>query len=219
MQRPGTRRALPILAGHPASRTLVLDVPAAALMNERPIFAGRDTVPRTAAPPHRPSHARSSSATTSRYPRTGAGFISPSRSTATVGDALDEAIRAVLNGRLWRYDIENGRHALSPDFSLHQLVLTSPGRVRAGYADVALRLTRFYLRGPKEGRAESGARRDLTGLDDGIHRDAEGRIWLALFSHRSGLLTWVHEHAWIKPLFMRLHRRPWRCRSRRRAGG
>ena len=34
----------------------------------------------------------------------------------------------------------------------------------------------------------------------GTHR----AIWLALFSHRSRLLTWVHENAWIKPLFMRV---------------
>jgi sugar lactone lactonase YvrE len=65
------------------------------------------------------------------------------------------------------------------------------------------RLTRLYLRGPKAGRDEV-VLDGITGLDDGIDRDAQGRIWLALFSDRNPLLTWVHEHAWIKPLFMRV---------------
>lgn len=37
----------------------------------------------------------------------------------------------------------------------------------------------------------------LTGLDDGMDRDAEGRIWLAMCAERTRLLTWVHEHAWV----------------------
>ena len=37
-----------------------------------------------------------------------------------------------------------------------------------------------------------------------MDRDSSGRIWLALFSHRSALLTFVHEHAWLKPLLMRI---------------
>jgi hypothetical protein len=44
----------------------------------------------------------------------------------------------------------------------------------------------------------------LTGPDDGMDRDAEGRIWLAMFADRTRLLTWAHEHTWIKPLLMRI---------------
>jgi hypothetical protein len=65
------------------------------------------------------------------------------------------------------------------------------------------RLTRFHVAGPNAGRAEI-VLDGLTGMDDGMDRDAAGRIWLAMFAHRSPLLTWVHEHAWIKPLFMRI---------------
>jgi hypothetical protein len=64
-------------------------------------------------------------------------------------------------------------------------------------------LTRLYLRGPKAGQDEV-VLDGIIGLDDGMDRDAEGRIWLALFSNRTRLLTWVHEHAWIKPLLMRV---------------
>ena len=56
------------------------------------------------------------------------------------------------------------------------------------------RLTRFYVRGPKAGRDEVVID-GLTGLDDGMDRDASGRIWLALFSHRgrcSPLFTSTH---------------------------
>ena len=41
-------------------------------------------------------------------------------------------------------------------------------------------------------------------MPDGMDRDADGRIWLAMFADRSPVLTWVHENAWIKPLVMRL---------------
>ena len=44
----------------------------------------------------------------------------------------------------------------------------------------------------------------ITGMPDGIDRDAAGRIWVALFTHRGRLLTWIHAHAWVKPLVLRL---------------
>jgi hypothetical protein len=65
------------------------------------------------------------------------------------------------------------------------------------------RLTRFYVSGPKAGSDEVVIE-GLTGLDDGMDRDDAGRIWLALFSSRTRLLTWVHENPWIKPVFMRV---------------
>jgi hypothetical protein len=65
------------------------------------------------------------------------------------------------------------------------------------------RLTRFYLRGPKAGTAEV-VLDGLTGMNDGMDRDAAGRIWLALFTEGSPVLTWLHAHAWVKPLFLRI---------------
>jgi len=44
----------------------------------------------------------------------------------------------------------------------------------------------------------------ITGMPDGLDRDAAGRVWVALFTHRGRLLTWIHAHAWVKPLVLRL---------------
>jgi len=194
--------------------SLVLDVPATDLMNERPIVYGDND---------------------SGAPERGPGIDVPTRALivcdnlevsedgrriyftepfdytgATVDDALDEAIALAPNGRLWRYDIDTDTTRLIAEgfhFINGVLYDLHPGQPREESVLVTqtslFRLTRFYLRGPKAGRDEV-VLDGITGLDDGIDRDAEGRIWLALFAHRSALLTWVHEHAWIKPLFMRV---------------
>ncbi len=129
---------------------------------------------------------------------------------ASVDDALDEALALSPNGRLWRYDLETGATRLIAEgfhFINGVLYDLHPGQPREESVLVTqtslFRLTRFYLSGPRAGRDEV-VLDGLTGLDDGMDRDASGRIWLALFSHRSRLLTWVHENAWIKPLFMRV---------------
>jgi sugar lactone lactonase YvrE len=129
---------------------------------------------------------------------------------ASVDDALDEAIALAPNGRLWRHDLDTGATRLIAEGYhfingvLHDL---HPGAAREASVLVTqtslFRLTRFHIAGPKAGQAEV-VLDGLTGMDDGMDRDAEGRIWLSMFTHRSGLLTWVHEHAWVKPLFMRL---------------
>src|SRR5690606_23002824 len=129
---------------------------------------------------------------------------------ATVDDALDEAIALAPNGRLWRHDLDTGATRLVAEgfryingvfFGLH------PAQAREESVLVAqtarFRRARLHVAGPKAGQAEvdlSG----LTGIDDGMDRDASGRIWLAMFAERTRLITWVHAHAWVKPLFMRL---------------
>jgi hypothetical protein len=65
------------------------------------------------------------------------------------------------------------------------------------------RLTRFHLDGPRAGTAEV-VLDGITGMNDGMDRDADGRIWLALFAERGPLLTWLHAHPRAKPLVMRL---------------
>jgi sugar lactone lactonase YvrE len=129
---------------------------------------------------------------------------------ASVGDALDEAIALAPNGRLWRHDLDTGATRLIAEgyhFVNGVLVDLHPGAAREDSVLVTqtslFRLTRFHVAGPNAGRAEI-VLDGLTGLDDGMDRDAEGRIWLSMFTHRSALLTWVHEHAWVKPLFMRV---------------
>jgi hypothetical protein len=129
---------------------------------------------------------------------------------ASVDDALDEAIALSPNGRLWRYDLETRRTRLIAEgfhFINGVLYDLHPGQPREQSVLVTqtslFRLTRFFLSGPNAGRSEV-VLDGLTGLDDGMDRDEAGRIWLALFSDRTRLLTWVHENPWIKPLFMRV---------------
>jgi hypothetical protein len=55
----------------------------------------------------------------------------------------------------------------------------------------------------------------ITGMPDGIDRDAAGRVWAALFTERGRVLTFLHAHAWLKPLVMRLPTRLLLARTRR----
>jgi sugar lactone lactonase YvrE len=194
--------------------SLVLDVPATDLMNERPIvYADNDSGAPELGPgidvPKRPLIVCDNLDVSEDGRRI--YFTEPFDYTgATVDDALDEAIALAPNGRLWRYDIDTDTTRLIAEGFhfingvLHDLHPGQPREVSVLVTQTSLfRLTRFYLSGPKAGRDEV-VLDGITGLDDGIDRDAEGRIWLALFSNRSTLLTWVHEHAWIKPLFMRV---------------
>jgi hypothetical protein len=41
-------------------------------------------------------------------------------------------------------------------------------------------------------------------MNDGIDRDANGRIWLALSTEGRPVLTWLHANAWAKALVLRL---------------
>jgi hypothetical protein len=193
---------------------LVLDVPVTDLMNERPVVYADDD---PGAPELRPG------ATAASRPLIVCDNLEVSEdgqriyfsepfdySNASVDDALDEAIALSPNGRLWRYDVATrSTRLIAEGFHFINGVLYDlhPGQQREESVLVTqtslFRLTRFYLRGPKAGRDEV-VLDGLTGLDDGMDRDASGRIWLALFSNRTMLLTWVHEHAWIKPLLMRV---------------
>jgi sugar lactone lactonase YvrE len=129
---------------------------------------------------------------------------------ASVGDAIDEAIAVPRNGRLWRYDVDTGSTRLIAEGYhfingvLHDLHPGQPQEESVVVTQTFLfRLTRFYVRGPKAGTAEVVID-GLSGMDDGIDRDAKGRIWVALFSERDAFLTWVHAHAWLKPLLLRV---------------
>lgn len=129
---------------------------------------------------------------------------------ASVGDAIDEAIALAPNGRLWRHDLVSGTTRLIAEgfhFINGVLYDPHPGELREESVLVTqtslFRVTRFYVAGPKAGSFEVVID-DLPGTPDGMDRDADGRIWLAMFVDRGRLLTWIHENAWIKSLVMRL---------------
>lgn len=126
------------------------------------------------------------------------------------GGTVLEAVSLGGNGRLWRHDLDTGTTRLIAEgFHFIDGVLYDlhPGLPREQSLIVSqtplFRLTRFWIQGPKAGRYETVID-GITGMPDGLDRDREGRIWSGLLKERSGLLTWLHAHAWIKPLFLRL---------------
>ncbi len=194
---------------------IVIEVPATDLDNERPVVYG-DSDPK--APELRPGAggvARRALVVCDNLEVSEDGrriyFSEPFDYTgASVDDAVDEAIALAPNGRLWRHDLDSeATRLVAEGFHFINSVLYDlhPGQAREDSVLVTqtslFRLTRFNLRGPKAGSAEV-VLDGITGMNDGMDRDAAGRIWFALFTERGSLLTWVHAHAWLKPLFMRL---------------
>ncbi|MGH8529385.1 MAG: SMP-30/gluconolactonase/LRE family protein [Nevskiales bacterium] len=126
------------------------------------------------------------------------------------GGTVREAVSLGGNGRLWRHDLDSGTTRLIAEgFHFVDGVLYDlhPGLPREQSVIVSqtphFRLTRFWLAGAKAGTAEI-VLDGITGMPDGLDRDASGNIWTGLLKERSGLLTWLHANAWIKPLFLRL---------------
>jgi hypothetical protein len=193
---------------------LVVDVPATDLRNERAVVYGDDD-PK--APELRPGAAgnRRELLVCDNLEVSADGrriyFSEPFDYTgATVDDAVDEAIALSPNGRLWRYDLDSAATRLIAEgFHFINGVLYDLHEGKAREESVLVnqtshfRLTRFYVRGPKAGTAEV-VLDGITGMNDGMDRDAAGRIWLALFTEGSPVLTWLHANAWLKPVFMRV---------------
>jgi hypothetical protein len=126
------------------------------------------------------------------------------------GGTIPEAVSLARNGRLWRHDLDRGTTRLIAEgFNFIDGVLYDlhPGEPRERAVLVSqtphFRLTRFVLAGPQAGSAEV-VLDGITGMPDGLDRDRDGRIWAGLLKERSGLLTWLHANAWLKPLFLRL---------------
>lgn len=126
------------------------------------------------------------------------------------GKTVAEAVSLGGNGRLWRHDLDTGiTRLVAAGFHFIDGVLYDlhPGLPREQSVIVSqtphFRLTRFFLAGAKAGTAETVVD-GLPGMPDGLDRDRNGNIWSGLLKQRSGLLTWLHANAWIKPLFLRL---------------
>jgi hypothetical protein len=197
-----------------AVEPLVVDVPATSLANERPVVYADDdpNAPELRAGAKTPARALivCDNLEVSEDGRR-IYFSEPFDYTgASVDDAVDEAIALAPNGRLWLYDMDRGATRLVAEgfhFINGVLYDLHPGQPREDSVIVNqtshFRLTRFYLRGPKAGRAEV-VLDGLTGMNDGIDRDAAGRIWVALFTEGRPVLTWLHANAWAKPLVMRV---------------
>ena len=201
--------------GDGAVQLVVGEVPATDLDHEHPVVYGDDD---PSAPELRPGDAdtpRRSLAVCDNLEVSADGrriyFSEPFDYTgASVDDAVDEAVALSENGRLWRHDLDTGATRLIAEgfhFVNGVLYDLHPGEPRERSVLVTqtslFRLTRFHLRGPRAGTTEV-VLDGITGMPDGMDRDNAGRIWLALFTDRGRVLTWLHANAWLKPLIMRL---------------
>ena len=64
-------------------------------------------------------------------------------------------------------------------------------------------ISRAKLAGPDAG-AYDILWDNLPGLADGMDRDAQDRIWIALIKDRTDMITWMHANPWVKPLILRI---------------
>lgn len=126
--------------------------------------------------------------------------------------AVSEAITLARNGRLWLFDLQAETAGLvAEDFVFVDGVLLENGEDGKETAVLIsetpkFRLSRLHLAGP--GAGSSTLLWDaLPGMPDGLDRDAQGRIWVALIKSRSPLMTWMHANPWIKPLMLRVPQR------------
>lgn len=123
--------------------------------------------------------------------------------------AVSEAISLARNGRLWLFDLQAGTAGLvAEDFVFVDGVLLE--NAEGGKETAVLisetpkfRLSRLHLSGPEAGT--SALLWDaLPGMPDGLDRDAQGRVWVALIKSRTPLMTWMHANPWVKPLMLRI---------------
>jgi len=123
--------------------------------------------------------------------------------------AVSEAISLARNGRLWLFDLQAGTAGLvAEDFVFVDGVLLENGEDGKESAVLIsetpkFRLSRLHLSGPKAGTSTL-LWDALPGMPDGLDRDAQGRVWVALIKSRSPLMTWMHANPWIKPLMLRI---------------
>lgn len=123
--------------------------------------------------------------------------------------AMPEGITLARNGRVWRYDTEAQSMGLVLEnhvFSDGILVEHDAQGRESGLLvseTTNFRIGRVHFTGPKAGSYEV-LWDNLPGLPDGLDRDEQGRVWVALIKERTPLMNWVHRNPWLKPFFLRI---------------
>jgi hypothetical protein len=123
--------------------------------------------------------------------------------------AMPEALTLARNGRVWRYDTQAKTIGLVLENNIFTdgilIEYDASGRESGLLVTetVNFRIGRAHFTGARAGQYDV-LWDNLPALPDGMDRDEQGRIWVGLIKERSKLLTWVHEHPWIKPLLLRI---------------
>ncbi|MDH0894106.1 MULTISPECIES: hypothetical protein [unclassified Pseudomonas] len=135
---------------------------------------------------------------------------------AAMGEAaFEEAVSLANNGRLWMFDLERETAQLVvQDLHFVDGILIDRGSEDGQGVEQSLvisetpkfRMLRLFIGGERAGTAEI-LQEGMPGMPDGISRDEQGRLYVALFSPRTAIATWLHANPWLKPLILRLPHR------------
>lgn len=126
--------------------------------------------------------------------------------------AFQEAVSLANNGRLWMFDLEhNTAQLVVQDLHFVDGILIDRGSEDATGIERSVvisetpkfRMLRLFIAGEKAGEVEV-LQEGMPGMPDGLSRDAQGRIYVGLFSPRTPIVTWLHANPWLKPLILRL---------------
>ena len=126
------------------------------------------------------------------------------------GGTVPEVLAYQGNGRIWLHDLASRETRLVAEgihFPDGVLVDLHPGQPREESILVSqttgFRLLRLFVSGPRAGTQQL-VQDGMTGMCDGMDRDARGNIWCGMYTHRSGLLNWLHANPWAKQVLLRL---------------
>ncbi|TGL61380.1 hypothetical protein [Leptospira sarikeiensis] len=125
----------------------------------------------------------------------------------------NEALTLGQNGNVWKLDLkENTASLVAYDYAYVDGILLEypPGQnieTSILLNEVSkFRLLRLHLSGQNSGKDEV-AIDGLPGFPDGMDRDPQGRVWVALVFERSKLVTWLHSHPFWKNIVLYIPQR------------
>ncbi|KAJ0809017.1 putative strictosidine synthase transcription factor WD40-like family [Helianthus annuus] len=134
------------------------------------------------------------------------GFIyfTDSSQHYTRRDHILVTLTAEQKGSLLKYDLESKEVTVV----LHNLTfpngvaLSKDGNFLLVAETTNCRILRFWLKTPKAGTLEVFA--DLPGYPDNIKINENGDFWVAMYSRKREILSWVHSKPWIVNILSKL---------------
>ncbi|XDD46356.1 SMP-30/gluconolactonase/LRE family protein [Leptospira sp. WS39.C2] len=130
-----------------------------------------------------------------------------STNAAMGSGAVPEAIGLYPHGKLWMFDRKRNTVSLVMNgFTFVDGIIIADHTTSKEESVIITETTKFriikaYINGKEEGKFEV-LFENLPGLADGLERDSKGRIWVGIIKPRSGLINFVHNNPWIKPLLL-----------------